>query len=113
MTSLPLSNGVPRTRCAGEAEQQGPGRRLALDAMAGDRVPEERDVDRHVNLGLARLPVETPVERKELIEGRELDLGSRKDREIRQGRAAAGGDRDADRQGQVRRGPGSAVGPPG
>jgi hypothetical protein len=34
---------------------------------------EERDVDRHVNFGFARLPVEPAVERKELIEGRELD----------------------------------------
>src|SRR6266481_3370030 len=102
MTSLPLSNGVPGNRCGGETEQQGRGRRLALDAMAGDRVTEERDVNRHVNLSLARLPIETPVERKKLIEGRKLDLRGRQDREIRQGRAAAGRDRGADGEIQVR-----------
>src|ERR1700693_608983 len=112
MTSLPLSIGVPGNRRGSEAEQQRTTGRLALDALASDRVAEERDVERNVDLGLARLPVEPAVEGEQLVEGRELDLGSGQDREIAQGRGAAGGDDGARRQVLVRWDPGPAVGAP-
>src|SRR6266540_6515876 len=102
MTSLPLSIGVPGDRPGTswgrrrsgqrdrrQGEEQRPRGGLALNALAGDRVAVERDVERCVDLGLACLPIESAVEGKQLVERRELDLRGAQDWEVgERGRAA-------------------------
>src|SRR6266542_3256612 len=101
MTSLPLSIGVPGEGPR-EREQQRPRGGLALNALAGDRVAEERDVERCVDLGLACLPIETAIEGKQLVERRELDLRGGEDREVGERRRAARRDEPAGPEGLAR-----------
>src|SRR6266540_7471904 len=102
MTSLPLSIGVPGEGPR-ESEEQRPRGGRALDALAGDRVAEERDVERCVDLGLACLPIETAIEGKQLVERRELDLRGAQDWEVGERGRAARRDEPAGPEGLVRR----------
>src|SRR6266540_6521624 len=108
MTSLPLSIGVPGDRPGTswgrrrsgqrdrrQSEEQRPRGGLALNALAGDRVAEERDGERCVDLGLACLPIESAVEGKQLVERRELDRRGARDREVGERRRAARGNQHA------------------
>src|SRR5438445_11031528 len=112
MTGLPLSNGVPETRRRSrKPEKQGTGRRLARDALPGNRVPEESDGESHLDLVLSGLPVESAVEREKLIEGRELDRRSGQDREVGECRRAAGRHHHSPAESLVRRNAGPPVRP--
>src|SRR5262249_4829486 len=71
---------------------------------------EEREVECHLNLGLAGLPVDASVEREQLVERRSLDGRDRENREVVQRRGAPGGDGDARPEGLIGRNLGAAVG---
>src|SRR5580765_8910205 len=95
MASLPLSipnPGNPGSRR--EVEEQEPRGGLALNALTRGRVAEEADLEGRVDLGLARLPVKSAVERQELVERRRLDGRGGQHREVAQRRGPARRDQD-------------------
>src|SRR5262249_58542100 len=76
----------------------------------GHRVPEEGDVECHLDLGFSGLAVDPAVEDQKLIEGRGLDIRGGQDRKIAERRGPPGWNDHPATEGLVRWNPGPPVG---